>query len=73
MFLLINYCSGMFLLGPLQIARTFVLLLCQVATKAAQTSSLRMTNDWGWNMSQQQLITKNFVQQFGIEYYTGLL
>ena len=37
MFLLINYCSGMFLLGHLQTARKSVLPVCQVATKAAQT------------------------------------
>ena len=37
MFLLIYYCSDMFLLGHLQIAHTFVLLVCQVAIQAAET------------------------------------
>jgi len=37
MFLLINYCSDMFLLGHLQIAHTFVLLVCEVAIQVAET------------------------------------
>ena len=37
MFLLINYSSDMFFLGHLQIAHTFVLLVCQVAIQTAET------------------------------------